>query len=187
MSNQLLYVLNTRTARRHELVAIVQEKVEAAIHEGEELWKLGKKKLVPRNDFKFMINHGGFIFSGLICNDFLNIRYREGLRGAIDALLVVEWNQDVNTYDALVQASSNDLHCFVLQVNNGVYGDTRVRAPYSESYQRDQVRIRGGEIDYFVIAKLEVAELREFQKLRPSPKVPFKPIPTGYDMSTKRK
>jgi hypothetical protein len=187
VSNQLFIVLNTIASGRHEQVVIVQEKVEAAIHEKKELKRKGNKKLVPKNEFKFLINHGGFYFSGLICNDFLNITYRESLRGLVDAIVVIEWNQDTETYDSLVQSASNDLHCFVMQVNNRKYGDTRLRAPYKEGYKRDQVRIRGGEFDYFVVATLGINELREFQKKRPSPKAPFKPTPTGYQMYKGRK
>ncbi|MEO7988649.1 MAG: RNA-directed DNA polymerase [Chryseolinea sp.] len=187
VSNQLFIILNTVASGRREQLVIVQEKVEAAIHEKSELRKIGKKTLVPKNKFKFLINHGGFYFSGLICNDFLNINYRDSLRGQIDALVVVEWNQDTETYDSLVQSCSNDLHCFVMQVNNRSYGDTRLRAPYKEAYKRDQVRIRGGEFDYYVLATLDVDELREFQKKRQSPKGLFKPTPTGYKMSIKRR
>ncbi|MBL0742633.1 RNA-directed DNA polymerase [Chryseolinea lacunae] len=187
VSNQLFYIVNTLASGRYEQLAIVQEKTSPAIHEKKDLRELGKKKLMAGSDAKFLINHGGFYFSGLICNDFLNINYRNALRGYIDALIVVEWNQDTETYDALVQSSSSDLHCFVMQVNNRTYGDTRSRAPYKESYMRDQVRIRGGEFDYFVLLTLKVDDLRKFQRINPSPKKPFKPIPTGYKIFKGRK
>jgi hypothetical protein len=187
VSNQLVYILSVKAGTKHEQISIRQEKVEPAIHEKSGLRKYGRKKMRARDDHKYIIDHGGLMFSGLICNDFLNIRYRQSLTGLIDALIVVEWNKDVETYDALVQSSSNDLHCFVMQVNNRSYGDTRLRGPFKEIYKRDQVRLRGGEFDYFVLATLPINELKNFQRRRPSPKKPFKPTPTGYQMSKKRR
>ena len=100
---------------------------------------------------------------------------------------VVEWNKDTDTYDSLVAASSNDLHSFILQVNNRLYGDTRLRGPYKEVFERDKVRVRGGELDYFVVATLEIEKLREFQRNHRSPDGTFKPVPTGFKMSEERR
>lgn len=187
VSNQLVYILNATTNSKLEQVFIAQEKVIPAIHEESELFAVGGKWLQPNNNIKYLINHSGFHFSGLICNDLLNIDYRQSLRGKIDALIVVEWNKDVEMYDSLVQSSSNDLHCFVVQVNNRRFGDTRLRAPYKEAYERDRVRVRGGELDYYVIATLDIESLREFQRFHRSPSKPFKPVPTGFVMSDKRR
>ena len=105
-----------------------------------------------------------------------------------DALIVIEWNKDTETYDFLVQSSSNDLHAFVLQINNRKYGDTRLRGPYKPQYLRDKVRLRGGITDYFVIDTLQVTLLREFQMDPSSKDNPlFKPLPTGFAMSSDRK
>jgi hypothetical protein len=187
VSNQLVYILNTKTKGSLQQVCIIQEKTIPAIHEEKELFSIGGKLMVPKNENKYLINHGGFFFSGLICNDLLNLENRHSLRGRIDALIVIEWNMDVETYDSLVQSSSGDLHSFIIQVNNRKYGDTRLRGPYKESYERDKVRIRGGELDYFVVTTLEVKELREFQRNHRSPEKPFKPVPTGFLMSIKRR
>lgn len=187
VSNQLVYILNTRTLGSLEQVCIVQEKTIPAIHEERELYDIGGKWMVPLDESKYLINHGGFFFSGLICNDLLNIDNRQYLRGKIDALIVIEWNKDVDMYDSLVQSSSSDLHSFILQVNNRKFGDTRLRGPYKEAYERDKVRVRGGELDYFVVTTLEVEKLREFQRNHRSPDKPFKPVPTGFEMSNERR
>ena len=84
-------------------------------------------------------------------------------------------------------SSRGDLHSFIIQINNRKYGDTRLRGPYKEAYERDKVRVRGGELDYFVVATLEVEKLREFQRSHRSPDKPFKPVPTGFGMSIERR
>lgn len=187
VSNQLMYFLCTMNKSSAQMIAIVQEKTVPAQKEESELFQVGGKKLQAYNETKYLINHGGFWFSGLICNDLLDINNRALLRGLIDALIIVEWNKDIETYDSLVAASSNDLHSFILQVNNRLYGDTRLRGPYKEAYERDKVRVRGGELDYFVVATLEIEKLREFQRNYRSPDGPFKPVPTGFEMSNERR
>ena len=71
-------------------------------------------------------------------------------------------------------------------MNNRLYGGIRLRGPYKEAYERDKVRVRGGELDYFVVATLDVEKLREFQWFHRSPEKPFKPVPTGFKMSDAR-
>jgi hypothetical protein len=187
VSNQLAYVLCVKGEFKNQQISIIQEKTIPANKEESELFDIGGKILKADDQTKYLIDHGGFWFSGLICNDLLNIDNRAQLRGLIDALIVVEWNQDINTYDALVESTSNDLHTFVLQVNNRKYGDTRLRGPYKEAHERDKVKVRGGELDYFVVATLEVDKLREFQRNHRSPEKPFKPMPTGFKMSELRR
>lgn len=187
VSNQLAFILTTFNGVYHDQVLIIQEKAIPAFHEERELFDVGGKIMKPNNINKYIFKHNSFFFSGLICNELLNIDYRQPLRGEIDALFVVEWNKDIDMYDPIVSATSNDLHCFVVQVNNRKYGDTRLRGPYKESYERDKVRIRGGDIDYFVLATVQIKELREFQRNHRSPSKPFKPTPTGFKISPERR
>ncbi len=140
-----------------------------------------------KHDLKYILQHGNFFFSGLICNELLNLDYRQHLRGKIDALFVVEWNKDIDMYDPIISSTSNDLHCFMIQVNNREYGDTRLRGPYKESFERDKVRVGGGELDYFIVATVEILALREFQRYHRSPAKPFKPTSTGFQISQDRR
>lgn len=90
-------------------------------------------------------------------------------------------------FASLVEASALDIHCFVVQVNNRTYGDCRIRAPYAEQYQRDVVRVKGGEMDYFVIGKLDVPGLRAFQSHFRSPAGgSYKPVPDGFEPAPDR-
>jgi hypothetical protein len=69
----------------------------------------------------------------------------------------------------------------VIQINNREYGDSRVRAPYSDRHRRDVVRVKGGETDYYVIANLHIDALRQFKAGAPLHAHPsFKPLPIGY-------
>lgn len=90
-------------------------------------------------------------------------------------------------YNHIVASTSNDLHCFVAQVNNRTYGDTKLRGPYKEKHQRDVAIIKGGKLDNFVVVEIEADALREFQRNHRSPEKPFKPMPTGFEISAERR
>jgi|GEM_PF-908625 len=186
VKNELVYLLFQRVNGFGMHLQVRQSKSQAAIHEESELWKIGGMVMIT-DSVKYLINDRGFLFSGLICNELLSIKYRHQLLGKVDALIIVEWNKDLETYDPIISATANDLHCYVIQVNNRKYGDTRVRAPYKDAWRRDIARVRGGILDYFVVVQLEVNSLREFQSHHRSPDKPFKPTPTGYKMSPERK
>lgn len=130
--------------------------------------------------------HRDFYFSTFICSDLTNVSNRNSIRGLVDAVFALEWNQDTKTFSPLVEATANDLHAYVIQVNNREYGDSRIRCPAVKDYQRDVVQVKGGAVDYYVLGDLNIAQLRREQKRRVS-KPKFKPTPIGYVMSQARK
>lgn len=166
-----------------------QDKIEGAHGESIELRTIVGASLDadPKYTKKHVYKHGDFYFAGLICNELTNIEYRSDWRGKIDNLFVVEWNRDIKSFNSLVEASALDIHCFISQVNNRKYGDSRIRAPFKEDYERDIVRVFGGNHDYLVVGEIDVQKLREFQSYKISPSKPFKPVPAGFKMLTSRK
>lgn len=138
-----------------------------------------------RDSTPTVYTHGNFCFSILICSDLTNISHRNGLRGHVDALFALEWNKDIKTFSPLVESTANDLHAFVIQVNNRKYGDSRIRSPAKDDYKRDIVQVKGGASDYYVIGEIDCVQLRKEQR-GPSTKPNFKPIPIGFRMSERR-
>jgi len=136
-----------------------------------------------------IIQHGKFRFALLICSELTNISYRAALRGKVDALFVPEWNQDTDTFHALVESAALDMHAYVLQCNDRQYGDSRIRAPFKERHERDVLRVKGGVTDYCVIGEINIHALREFQSSYRSSAKGFKPVPDGFaaDMAFDRK
>ena len=185
VDNQLIYVLNCNH-NRGDSVALYQSKIIGAIHESDEIRRKKDLVILPKYRKKLIIRHCGFVFSGLICNDMLDINNRAVLRGNIDTLFVVAWNQDLETYQHLVNSASLDIHCFLSICNNKAFGDTRIRAPYKDSWMRDIQKIHGGEFDTFIISKLDIQGLRDFQTNYLAPEKPFKPLPTGFEISSER-
>lgn len=186
VDNQLVYVLNTGN-KTGGSVALYQSKMIGALHENTEVFNRANFKIEGQYKKKLIVKHNGFVFSGLICNDLLDINNRCFLRGKIDTLFVIAWNPDLETYQHLVKSASLDIHCFVSLCNNKIYGDTRIRAPYKEEWKRDMQKIHGGELDNFMISEIPIYELRDYQTNNVPPNKPFKPFPTGFEISEERK
>lgn len=191
LRNDCLISLTTFWPGYSSSVVILQPKFEPAHGEKFQLHKLlGKKNALyisPVAKAKPTIyGHRGFYFAPLICSDLTNIAHRHDLRGAVDAIFALEWNPDTKTFASLVESTANDLHAFVIQANNRMYGDSRIRAPASQDYARDVVQIKGGISDYYVLGEIDYEQLRLEQRRKvKDPK--FKPKPIGYLMSKYRK
>lgn len=168
-----------------------QDKQRPALHEEQELFRLAGLELSPATQWTQppIVQHGDFRFALMICSELTNIRYRADLRGKIDALFVPEWNPDTDTFNALVESAALDIHAYIIQCNNRLYGDSRIRAPYKERYQRDLMRVKGGNHDYCITGEIDVTTLRQFQSNHRSPGKPFKPVSDGFaqDMAHNRK
>lgn len=166
-----------------------QDKTIGAHAESIELYNIANITLEADEKFKDkkIYKHGNFYFSALICNELTNIENRFNLRGDIDCLFVVEWNQDIKSFNALVESASLDIHAYIIQVNNRSYGDSRIRAPYKNEFGRDVVQVKGGKHDYLIVGEVSPKKLREFQSHNISPDKPYKPVPTGFKMLEGRK
>lgn len=160
-----------------------QDKQQPALHEEEELQRLGRLEMKPDIAWKTppIIQHGDLRFAMLICSELTNIRYRADLRGKVDTLFVPEWNPDTETFNALVESAALDIHAYIVQCNDRQYGDSRIRAPYKDGWRRDVLRVKGGVVDYCVIGLIDVHALRQFQSSHRSPGKPFKPVPDGFN------
>jgi hypothetical protein len=139
---------------------------------------------------KPVYNHGGFCFGVLVCSELQNIAHRQQFQGNVDCMMVLSWNQDLETFAALIESASLDVHAHIALVNNRRYGDSRVRSPAKKDYMRDACRLRGGQNEHVVVVELDIANLRAFQsreKRWPHEDDPYKPVPEGYAIAKFRK
>ena len=65
--------------------------------------------------------------------------------------------------------------------------DSRIRAPFKDSWKRDVLRVKDGVADYCVIGEIDVQALRQFQSSHRSLGKPFKPVPGGFEIDVGRK
>lgn len=173
-------------------IQIRQPKALPAPGEEETLLKVFGKTWTP--SFASMAKpvywHRGFCFGVLVCSELQNIEHRRRFQGAVDCMMVLSWNPDLETFAALVDAASLDVHAHIALVNNRRYGDSRVRSPAKEHYARDVCRLRGGENEHVVVVELDIERLRAFQsrdRRWPSKDDPFKPTPEGFYIAPGRR
>ncbi|MDV8002806.1 hypothetical protein [Rhodococcus sp. IEGM 1408] len=166
-----------------------QDKQRPAPGEERHLRELANLRVAPRIkwDAPPIIAHGDFRFGLLICSELTNISYRSALRGDVDALFVPEWNQDLRTFEALVESAALDVHAYIAQANHRKYGDSRIRAPRSKEWERDVVRLRGGEHNFVVVGEIDYWALREHQSAHVVLNGAFKPVPDGFQISKARR
>jgi hypothetical protein len=166
-----------------------QDKQRPALHEEQEIMRLAGLELKPDKAWTKppVIQHGTFRFAMLVCSELTNISYRTALRGEVDAVFIPEWNQDTETFNSLVESAALDVHAYIIQCNDRQYGDSRIRAPYKDTWRRDILRVKGGIEDYCVTGEIDVQALRQFQSSHRSPDRPFKPVPDGFEVSFERK
>jgi hypothetical protein len=172
-------------------VKIRQPKCEPAVGEDKELTiKFGKQWDRSKNALKPVYIHNGVSFGVMVCSELQNSKARVRFQGAVDALMVLSWNKDLDTFASLIEAAALDVHAYTVLVNNRKYGDSRVRSPAKESFSRDIARLRGGDNDFVVAATLDIAALRAFQsraKRWPEEEDKFKPVPEGFTLHDDRK
>lgn len=173
-------------------VQIRQAKSLPAAGEEETLLRLFGLKWPARlaSERKPVYNHGGFCFGVLVCSELQNIAHRQQFQGDVDCMMVLSWNQDLETFAALVESASLDVHAHIALVNNRRYGDSRVRSPAKKDFMRDACRLRGGQNEHVVIVELDIVNLRAFQcreKRWPREDDQYKPVPEGYQIASFRK
>ena len=191
LRNDCMVSLATRWPGYSSNFLFMQPKLAPSHGEAKTLIKAKKKQYIPSASSETLpiYDHGGFHFGVLVCSDMTGPENRMRFQGKVDSLFVLEWNPDVKTFSSLVEAASYDVHAFIVQVNNRMYGDSRVRAPYRIEYKRDSVRIKGGLSDYSVVANIDYHALRRFQRKRDmtDKSAEFKPVPIGFKMCALRR
>ncbi|RFC50798.1 MAG: Reverse transcriptase (RNA-dependent DNA polymerase) [Verrucomicrobia bacterium] len=186
LHNEALVALRTNFLGYPAGLFLLQPKRQPAWHERQLLAESFGKSLAPPPPESLnhpVYHHQSFCFGVLICSELTDIANRQRFQGQVDALFIPEWNQDIESFATLVEASAIDVHAYIVQANNRRYGDSRMRGPLRVHYLRDLIRVKGGLNDYFVIGEIEHVTLRQFQSHAVPPSgegVRFKPFPIGF-------
>ena len=195
--SEAVLVLSDNRLGYPTFVKIWQPKLEPAVGEDKELtakfgkeWSIAEKDARSKKYIKPVYVHNGINFGVMVCSELQNSKARIRFQGAVDALMVLSWNRDLDTFASLIESAALDVHAYTILVNNRKYGDSRVRSPAKESFLRDIARLRGGDNDFVVAATLDISALRAFQsraKRWPEESDKFKPVPEGFKLHNKRK
>ena len=116
----------------------------------------------PEHPSVHLIDWNGIKYSNLMCYELTNIGYRYMLRSKIDVLIVPELNKDTAYFSNIVESTTRDLHCFVVQSNTSKYGDSRITGPYNSLF-KDLIKIKGGENDLLLIGTVNYLEVQQMR------------------------
>jgi predicted amidohydrolase len=113
--------------------------------------------------YYIIINDDSFRLGTILCFEFTDISSRAALKSQIDILAVPQFNKDTHYFSSLVESTARDLHCFVIQANTSVYGDSRITAPFKNDF-KNIVQLKGGANDIVIIGDIDMSEFHMFQK-----------------------
>lgn len=145
-------------------VALFREKNFYAPEEKDCLYKLGYRISNPERPLYYVIYSNGIRYSSILCFEFTDISSRASLKSKVDALFVPQLNKDTNYFSSIVESTSRDLHCLIVQANTSKYGDSRITGPY-DTIHKNVVQIKGGINDVVIIGELEFEQIRNARQL----------------------
>jgi len=138
------------------LAALLQEKIHVS---------LGEKALHPpvigaNPAIIWRINGHKGRLAAINCYEFTDLLIRELLRGRVEGLVIAANNQDVTTFDNLVESTHYDLFSHVILVNAEKYGGSAVRAPYKERWDSRIFDIHGSNLFAVNVCSLNLRDFR---------------------------
>ena len=171
--------------KKNDLFIDVKLKKHYSPHE--QILLTGLRLSIPTTQRKHSIyKWRGIWLSTFNCYEFTDIESRSQLKGIVDLICITEQNKDITYFSNLVESTSLDLHCYVVQTNNAKYGDSRICAPCSKDY-RDILKIKGGLNTTILIDEINIKGLRDFQLMTPELQsnskynpYNFKPTPPNF-------
>ena len=143
------------------------------------------RKVIPRSKpYRYhLFNWRGIHFSVYNCYELADVTHRGLFRSRVEVLFAIELNQDTNYFSNIAETVSRDVHCYFVQANTSDFGDTRIVQP-SKTERMDIVRVKGGENDVVLIGELNIAALRDFQRIEVTRQTnggPFKRTPPDFN------
>lgn len=112
----------------------------------------------------FLINYNNFYFKFMCCYEYAILEERIIYHDYVDAVIIVEYNKDVNYFSNITESYSRDLHCYVIQVNNSIFGDSRITQP-TKTESMNLIKVKGGKNATILVDKIDIQKLRTFQLL----------------------
>ncbi|WAG81360.1 hypothetical protein LMK08_12100 [Metapseudomonas furukawaii] len=182
--NEVLAALPYQTGSGH-WACIPIRRVKRFYSPEEELILINEGLKIPiRKDPYHLFRWRGASFTIYNCFELASIEDRSLFKGKVDFIVASEFNRDVNYFSNVVEAAARDLHCYVIQVNDSSFGDSRVVSP-SKSEMMNPLRIKGGDNLTFLTMNLNLTALRTHQRkgygLQKESKE-FKPTPPGFPL-----
>lgn len=123
----------------------------------------GYNNPTKNKSFNYIFSWNSISFSVLNCYELTDIKARAVLKSKVDIIFTPEYNRDISYFSNIIESTSRDDGCFVVQVNSSNIGDTRIVGPFSSNYA-NICSISGGEKDSIHIGKINIQEYNDYKK-----------------------
>lgn len=123
-------------------------------------------------------------FTVFDCYELTDVYARSKFKNKIDIMFSIEYNQDINYFSNIVESTTRDLGCFVVQVNTSNFGDTRIVGPCKRNYL-NICSISGGEINSIHVGKVCLKDYKDYKGYEKDPD--FKNCKKNKEQSPKEK
>jgi hypothetical protein len=153
--NELMWIVPLDDDGQH-LAALLQEKIHVTPAES----ALRPPVVQASPAIIWRINGQKGRLAAINCYEFTDLLIRDLLRGRVEGLVVAANNQDVTTFDNLVESTHYDLFSHVILVNAEKYGGSAVRAPYKERWDRRIFDIHGSNLFAVNVCSLNLRDFR---------------------------
>ena len=143
----------------------------------------GKNVCIP------LIKWHDMYFTVFNCFELTNTAERAKFVSEVDALFAIAYNKDTSYYDNIAEATSRDLHCYVILNNVSQYGGSQIVAPKKNEVKFLLKVVRGTTENNQVTietADLDIKGLRLFQRYGDDKKEEYKPLPDGFNSGSER-
>lgn len=154
--------------------------------------KVNENKKVKQTAPPVLYKWRGSVFTTFNCFELTDVTLRSTLVGKVDFIVAIEYNKDINYFSNIIESTSRDVHCYVVQVNTSDYGDSRILQP-TKTASKDIIKIKGGENLYLAVNDIDIKKLRKFQmknhclQKQVKEKDSFKLTPPKFEISQFRK
>lgn len=161
--NSVACIIPFRDEKKYRYSTIfMREKNDYAPHEKELLLYSKYSDPTKETSFNYIFEWNKIKFSILNCFELTDIKSRANLKSKVDIIFTPEYNRDIAYFSSIIESTSKDNGCFVVQVNSSNIGDTKIIAPFHSNYA-NICSISGGEKDSIHIGKINIDEYNEFK------------------------
>jgi hypothetical protein len=101
----------------------------------------------------------GYRLSGAICYDATDMRLTADLRDHSDAFLIAALNNDITTFDNMIDALHYHMYQHVVLVNTGEFGGSAAKAPFKLPHHRQIVHSHGSEQISIAVFEIDMLSL----------------------------
>lgn len=182
--NQVLALLPYQSTKGHWSCLPVR-RLKRFYSPGEEFILTNEGLVVPKAKNPYhLFRWRGASFAIFNCFELASIEDRALFKGHVDFIVATEFNPDTNYFSSIIESAARDLHCYVVQVNDSGFGDSRVVSP-AKSERMNPLRIKGGDNLTFLTMSLNLKALRIHQRKGyglQKESLDFKPTPPEFPM-----